>query len=128
MAWAFKWIEANDARVVIDTMATELDKLTEYEAATAKAAHTDARHRNSRGAVIYNKRAKTPPPYNLEGVWDQKLWTFGAADEYSMNLLELCWFLNDELTPTEAAYAKISMSDYYNGTCYMLLVYQRSAR
>ncbi|MBN9685006.1 MULTISPECIES: hypothetical protein [unclassified Corallococcus] len=127
MAWTFKYIEKNDARVVITSMATEISQLTENEAATAKAAHTDARHRDSRGAVLYNKDAGTPPPYNLEGTWTERLWTFDPASDYTTNLLELCKFLNDVLTPTEAAYAKFSMSDYYNGTCYMLLVYQRAS-
>ena len=120
MAWTFSNYDDEDASNVLASIDSRLNGLSNNEAVTAKVGLSDQRHGHSYGVVFYNSGAGTPLPYTLTGAWNKKIFTWEHNDQYVGSFGDIATFLNGEtqenLTPTQAAYAHFCMSDYESGT------------
>jgi len=98
-----------------------LNDLPAQSVPSAKAAVSDLKDRDARGVVFYTDLSE-PPPWPTGTSWTNKEWR--THDDYLGLYNDVMNFLNTALSPSQAYYSLLCMSDKKNADATIVLYWR----
>jgi hypothetical protein len=130
MSWAYTECSDRDINVVLAALLGKLNLLTAAQSAAAKVAVSNQLEGDARGLLVYPfEEFSSPPPVSTHGGWYRHTWH--TDHDYAGMYAGLVGALNarelptgDKITPEQAFYASISMTNQRHGDATLSLFWR----